>query len=86
MPHLSSHLRATTDREGGILLDLARGQLFRCNATGALIIELLSRGADQAQIESELVRKFGLSTEKASADVQSFLAALDGQGLLDEAG
>ena len=86
MPHLASHLRATTDREGGILLDLARGQLFRCNATGALIVALLSHGADQAQIERELVERFGLSAEKASADVQSFLSALDGQGLLEEAG
>jgi Coenzyme PQQ synthesis protein D (PqqD) len=84
MLQLSENLRATTDREGGILLDLARGRLFRCNASGAAILELLLRGCDEAQIEREFAERFGLSAEQASSDVREFLSALRGNGLVRE--
>lgn len=86
MLQLRSHVRAATDHQGGILLDLARGQLFRCNASAALVVELLWRGADRAEIERTLRERFGLPAEEASADVATFLATLRGQGFLDEGG
>jgi hypothetical protein len=84
MLRLSENLRATTDRDGGILLDLARGRLFRCNASGAVILDLLSRGSDRPQIDSQFAERFGLSEEQASADVGLFLSVLRGNGLVEE--
>ena len=84
MLQLGSHLRATTDREGAILLDLVRGQVFRSNASGALVIDLLLRGSDQAEMARALADRFGLPADQASADVDSFLAVLRAGGFLEE--
>ena len=86
MLQLGGHLRATTDREGGIVLDLVRGQLFRSNASGALIVELLSRGCERMEIERALGDRFGLSPEEASADAETFLSTLRDNGFLLEPG
>ena len=82
MLRLSENLRSVTNADGGVILDLQRGQIFRCNSTGAIILELLTRGVD----ESELVLQFGKLCQVpgacASNDVRDFLATLCRLGLL----
>ncbi len=82
MLYLSQHLRTVTDADGGVILDLSRGQIFRCNATGAILLELLARDLDEAAVVSEFSRLCQVPPPCASRDVRDFLSALSRLGLL----
>ncbi len=82
MLRLSENLRSVTNADGGVILDLCRGQIFRCNATGAIILELLARGLDQPQLVSEFSRLCKVPQACASDDVRDFLTTLSRLGLL----
>lgn len=84
MLRLSQDLRSVTSADGGVILDLSRGQIFRCNATGAVILELLGRGLDQAQLVSEFTQLCSAPHTCASDDVRNFLTALSRLGLLQD--
>jgi hypothetical protein len=73
-----------TDADGGVILDLRRGSIFRCNSTGAVILELLARGCDQTEITTNFTRLSNVPPGCASADVQAFLASLARLGLLED--
>lgn len=81
MLRLSNNLRSMTDANGGVILDLCRGQIFRCNATGAIILELLARGLDQPQLVSEFSKLCKVPEACASEDVRDFLTTLSRLGL-----
>ncbi len=82
MLRLSENLRSVTNADGGVILDLGRGQIFRCNATGAIVLELLARGFDQAELVSEFCRLCHVPSACALNDVRDFLATLSRLGLL----
>lgn len=82
MLRLSENLRSVTNADGGVILDLHRGQIFRCNATGAIILELLARELDQTELVSEFSKLCQVAPDCASNDVQHFLATLSRLGLL----
>jgi len=82
MLRLSENLRSVTDADGGVILDLDRGQIFRCNATGAVILELLARGLDQAELVSEFSKLCRVAPDCAANDIGDFLATLSRLGLL----
>ena len=84
MLRLSENLRSVTNADGGVILDLCRGQIFRCNATGAVILELLARGLDQAQLVSQFTKLCNVPPEHVSDDVRDFLSALSRLGLLQD--
>jgi coenzyme PQQ synthesis protein D (PqqD) len=83
MVRLSKNLRSITDADGGVILDVERGQIFRCNATGAIILELLTRGVDETQLASQFGKLCQCPPTCASNDVQEFLATLSRLGLLE---
>jgi hypothetical protein len=82
MLRLSENLRSMTDANGGVLLDLCRGQIFRCNATGAIVLELLARGLNQTQLVAEFSKLCNVPQACASEDVHEFLTTLSRLGLL----
>jgi len=83
MMHLSKNLRTVTNADGGAVLDILRGKMFRLNTTGAKILELLARGCTKESIASEISQSCGVDIGLVSADVHAFLAALRTAGLLD---
>jgi hypothetical protein len=82
MMRLSENLRTVTNADGGVVLDLRKGKIFRLNATGAIIFELLVRGCDEEQIVADIGSRCGIAPTLASRDVRDFLNLLTSNNLL----
>jgi len=74
---VSAGVRSTRNEDGGIVLDIDHGQMFRLNPVGALILESLSKGSGETEIAEEISRQYGISEEFAAADVHEFLESLE---------
>ena len=83
MIRLSESVRKVTSPDGGSILDVRRGKMFRLNPTGSTVVELLSRGWEENRISLEISMRYGMELAPASADVHEFLAVLRNHGLLD---
>ena len=76
MYEVSAGVRSTRNEDGGIVLDIDRGQMFRLNPLGALILESLAKGSGETEITKEISRQYSISEEVAAADVREFLESL----------
>lgn len=65
-----------------IILELGTSTYLMVNSTGKLIWEALVGSATKDELVAMLVKEFGVSTEQAESDVQSFLTTLTDRGLL----
>lgn len=74
---VSAGVRSTRNEDGGIVLDVDQGQMFRLNPVGALILELLGRGCTEIEIAKEISRQYRISEETAVADVREFVKSLE---------
>lgn len=54
------------------------------NETGAFLFELLKTGGDAASLTKALCDEFEVDKDRASADVEKFIASLREAGVLDE--
>jgi len=63
--------------DGGVLLDIRHGHMFRLNPVGSRIVELLKAGRSQAQIALEISEKFGVAVDTVREDVSEFLTTLE---------
>ena len=61
MLRLSEDLRTVTNADGGVILDLRKGKMFRLNATDAVIFELLVSGREEEQIVADLSSRCGVA-------------------------
>ncbi len=77
MYEVSAGVRSTRNEDGGIVLDIDHGQLFRLNPVAALILESLAKGCGEAEIAQEIAHQYSISSETATADVHEFLKALE---------
>lgn len=77
MYEVSAGVRSTRNEDGGIVLDIDRGQMFRLNPVGALILESLAKGSAETEIAKEVSRLYSISQETAAADVREFLESLE---------
>jgi hypothetical protein len=75
--HISPGVRSTRNEDGGIVLDIDHGQMFRLNPVGALILESLGKGCAEAEIAQEIVCQYNISEQTASADIREFLQSLE---------
>ena len=66
-----------------ILLDPRSSQYFSINGTGTRLWEAVLAGADRTGLEEVLVEAYGLRADEAHADVEAFLGALVGHGLIE---
>lgn len=82
MLRLSEDLRTVTNADGGVILDLRKGKMFRLNATAAVIFELLVSGSEEEQIVADLSSRCGVASSRAQRDVQEFLDLLAANNLL----
>jgi len=76
MFRIADTIRATTTADGGILMDVHRGQMFCLNAVGAQIVELMQQGYDESRIADEISRRYDAEKETVRADVVEFINAL----------
>ena len=65
-------------------MDLSGGRYLRVNQSGAVLWPLLQEGTSVAALVDQLITSFGLSPERARADVAEWLAWLDAEELLAE--
>jgi hypothetical protein len=66
-----------------VALDEQGAVYLAANAAGAVIWRALADGTTHAALVAGLVDEFGVATDRASADVDAFLADLRERGLLD---
>ena len=69
-------VRFAKGSDGGIALDLQRGQMFGLNPLGALILESLRAGKSETEIVAEIVITYGIDAETATCDFAEFLNEL----------
>ena len=74
---VSAGVRSTSNEDGGIVLDIDHGQMFRLNPVGALILDSLAKGFAETEIAKEISRQYRISEEVAAADVHEFLESLE---------
>lgn len=77
MHEISAGVRTTRNEDGGIVLDIDHGQMFRLNPVGALILESLGKGCAEAEIAQEIARHYNIREETASVDIREFLQSLE---------
>jgi Coenzyme PQQ synthesis protein D (PqqD) len=63
--------------DGGVLLDLSTGALYRLNIVATQVCAALGRGAPPAEAARELAQSFGLTRAAATRDVRAVLAGLE---------
>jgi len=80
---LSPAVRSTRNEDGGVVLDISRGQMFRLNPVGALILESLAHGCAEAEIIQEITRQYNIGEEAAATDVREFLKSLEEHQLVN---
>jgi hypothetical protein len=76
MFRLSEQVRSTHNREGGVVLEIRHGRIFRLNSTGSRMLELLKQGHSEEEIANQVSREFGATREIASSDLREFLIHL----------
>jgi hypothetical protein len=78
-----SHVRAMTEAQGAVLLDLREGRYFSINPVGAEIWQQLEQGAERESIVEHLRGTFNAPAEQLSQDVDGFVELLSQRGLID---
>lgn len=79
---IAESVRSSHSRDGGIVLDILHGQMFRLNFVGSKILELLKQGSAEPEIAEQLAREFGIDRAIAEADVHEFIETLEKHHLL----
>jgi len=82
MFRISDTIRRTQAEDGGILLDVHHGQIFRLNVVGSKILELLEGGFDEAQIACQVSSAYVTNIETVRADVHDFIEVLNRHHIL----
>jgi coenzyme PQQ synthesis protein D (PqqD) len=80
---LSVDVRTARDEDGGVVLDIPHGRMFRLNSIAMRILSLLQAGTDESHIVTEISREFSVATEVVRADVREFLRTLEQWKLLE---
>jgi hypothetical protein len=69
--------------DGGVLVHLGTNRIFELNATGFRIWELIGQGLDPVAIVDTLEGEFTVARARLRAELDSLVASLLGEGLLD---
>ena len=83
--HLSPTVRASTSSDGLVLLDVKAGLVLASNPVGARIWQLLEQRLTRTEIACQLARDYGITAERAHADVDAFIGALTARGIVTKA-
>ena len=75
-------IRRVANADGGVVLDLRRGTMFRVNPLGAKVLDLLERGDSATQIAEKLSAEFNVAFNDVHCDVEEFIESLKIRGLV----
>lgn len=75
-------IRRIANVDGGVVLDLHRGAMFRVNPLGAKVMDLIERGDSPTQIAEKLSAEFNVPLTTVRADVEEFIKSLKIHGVL----
>jgi hypothetical protein len=75
-------IRRVANADGGVVLDLRRGAMFRVNPVGARVLDLLDEGDSATQIAEKLSAEFNVALHEVLADVQEFIESLKLRGVV----
>jgi hypothetical protein len=84
MRAISSSIRRTQTPDGGVLLDIERGQIFCLNVIGSKILDLLEEGHNEGRIAEQVSAAYGTDIETVRMDVHDFLENLNQQHILEQ--
>lgn len=84
MYQVAAGVRSTHGKDGAVVLDIQRGQMFNLNLSGSTILELLERGTLESEIAKEISEKFGIHREVAENDTRKFIESLKEHHLLEK--
>jgi hypothetical protein len=79
---IPAHVRTTHSADGGTVLDIDHGQIYRLNFAAAKILELVKQGLPEPAIAEQLMQVFGIERSVAGRDVREFLRTLERHHLL----
>jgi hypothetical protein len=79
---IADNVRSSHNQDGGVVLDILHGEMFRLNYVGSKILELLKQGYAEPEIAAHLAREFGIDRSTAETDVQDFVETLQKHHLL----
>jgi hypothetical protein len=83
MAHFSDTIRRISSADGAIVLDLARGTMFRLNLTGSKILDLLEQGVSPAKVAKQLSVEWDVPIEVVQNDLSHFMQSLQIHRLID---
>jgi len=75
-------IRTLSSTDGGVVLDLRSGQMFRVNQLGARVLDLLVHGDSPAQIALKLSVEFQVALTEVQTDVDEFVESLKLLGVI----
>jgi hypothetical protein len=82
---VSAGVRSTRNEDGGTVLDIDHGQMFRLNPVGALILESIGRGCAEIEIVREISRRYSVGEATAASDLREFITSLEEHKLVRSA-
>jgi len=83
MSPFAGTIRRLSGVDGGAVLDLRRGILFRVNPMGTKVMDLLEQGNSLEQIAEQLSAEFRVELSEVRSDVSNFIEDLNSRGVID---
>ena len=83
MGPFADNIRRLSSADGGAVLDLRRGILFRVNPLGARVMDLLGQGDSPERIAEKLSVEFQVALSEVQSDVGDFIGSLKAHGVID---
>jgi hypothetical protein len=82
MAPFTETIRRLSSTDGGVVLDLRSGQMFRVNQLGARVLDLMEHGDSPAQIALKLSVEFQVALTEVQTDVGEFVESLKLLGVI----
>jgi hypothetical protein len=85
MALLRESIRRVSSADGGVVLDLCRGTMFRLNGLGSEVLDRLEKGESLEDIANRFSEESGVALDVVRADIRDFIDALERHGVLARA-
>ena len=82
---LSSQVRHRAVGDDGVLVHLANGRVLVVNEVGLYIVEQLDVPRTREELALSVADAFGVSVDRARGDLETYLAELDAEQVLEHA-
>src|SRR5579871_3967392 len=85
-PRVSTEARAVIHRDRLAVFHASRGSMFKANGVGAQIWEALAKETPVPLVAEQVALRYGITPQRAEADVAAFIAQLRNAGLVTAEG